>query len=160
MFITGRYKPLLTWLLMPYCMYPKNRRSIGPVTRFWNPAIGRRRIHRVSLTESLSRLYIASIVWTVHTRSIMRKSQVSSQVKKRKKQMKIDALDNIYILGLKFFCSSLPLEVLFFFRNGSKNLMIWKFIIFTILGLILFLWIFLWTFTKTAVKVLAVLLHI
>lgn len=29
--------------------------------------------------------------------------------------MKIDALDNIYILGLKFFCSSLSLEDLFFF---------------------------------------------
>lgn len=130
---------MLTWLLMPYCMYPKNRRSIDPVTRFWNPAIGRRRIHRVSLTESLSRLYIASIVWTVHTRSITRKSQVISQVKKRKKQMTIDASDNIYILGLKFFCSSLPLEDLFFFfRNGSKNLMIWKIYIFTILGLILF----------------------
>lgn len=82
-YITGRCKLLLTWLLMPFCTCPKNLRSIDPVTRFWNLAIGRWRIRRVWLTESLPRLCIAITVWTVHTGSITMKVQVRSQVKKR-----------------------------------------------------------------------------
>lgn len=152
---------MLTWLLMPYCMYPKNRRSIDPVTRFWNPAIGRRRIHRVSLTESLSRLYIASIVWTVHTRSITRKSQVISQVKKRKKQMTIDASDNIYILGLKFFFQVYHWKILFFFLEMDLKIYWFENLYFHNLGINpVFVNIFLWIFVKSVVKVLAVLLRI